>query len=69
MTAIIRPCRPDDAETLVALIRELAVYERLEAYAKATPEALRAHLFGSRPAAEAVHDVVAGFRANGMLRG
>src|SRR5947209_14484163 len=54
MNATIRPCRPDDAETLVALIRELAVYEKLEQFARATPEAPRTHLFGPRPAAEAI---------------
>jgi GNAT superfamily N-acetyltransferase len=54
MTTTIRPCRPDDAQTLVTLIRELAVYEHLEEFAKATPEALRAHLFGPRPFAEAI---------------
>ena len=30
MSATIRPCRPEDAETLVDLVRELAVYEKLE---------------------------------------
>lgn len=50
----IRPACPDDAATLVNLIRELAVYERLEDHARATPEALREHLFGPRPYAEAL---------------
>ena len=54
MTATIRPCRPDDAETLVNLVRALAVYEKLEPFARAAPEAFRAHLFGPRPAAEAI---------------
>jgi GNAT superfamily N-acetyltransferase len=54
MTLTIRPARPDDAETLVALVRELATYEKLEEYACATSEALRTHLFGPRPAAEAI---------------
>jgi GNAT superfamily N-acetyltransferase len=54
MSVSIRPCRPDDAEALVALVRELAVYERLEAYARATPDDFRTHLFGPRPMAEAV---------------
>src|SRR3954470_19375574 len=54
MNVAIRPCRPDDAETLVALVRELAAYEHLEAFARATPESFRAHLFGPRPAAEAI---------------
>jgi GNAT superfamily N-acetyltransferase len=52
--AAIRPCRPEDAETLANLIRELAVYEKLEAFAQATPAALRQHLFGPRPYAEAI---------------
>jgi GNAT superfamily N-acetyltransferase len=36
------------------MIRELAVYEKLEEFAQATPDALRNHLFGPRPAAEAI---------------
>ena len=54
MTALYRPCVPADAETLVNLVRELAVYEKLEEFAVATPEAFRAHLFGPNPAAEAI---------------
>src|SRR5262245_43467369 len=54
MSMTIRPCRPSDAETLVALVRELAVYEKLEHFARATPDAMRTHLFGPRPAAEAI---------------
>jgi GNAT superfamily N-acetyltransferase len=50
----IRPARPDDAELLVSLVRELAVYEKLEQYARATPDDFRRYLFGPRPAAEAV---------------
>lgn len=50
----VRACRPDDAETLVAMIRELAAYEKLEEFARATPDALRTHLFGPRPSAEAI---------------
>ena len=52
-SAIIRPCRPDDAETLVDLVRELAVYEKLEAAAQASADDFRTHQFGSRPSAEA----------------
>ena len=54
MTATIRPCGIDDAETLVNLVRELAVYENLEEFASATPEQVRAHFFGPRPFAEAI---------------
>ena len=56
----IRPARPDDAELLVNLVRELAVYEKLEQYAKATPDDFREHLFGPHPAAEAALAEVGG---------
>lgn len=52
MTPTIRPCLPEDAEALVLMIRELATYEQLQDFARATPEAIRAHLFGERPFAE-----------------
>jgi len=54
MSFDIRACHSDDTETLAALVRELAVYEHLEAFARATPEDLRTHLFGPRPFAEAI---------------
>jgi GNAT superfamily N-acetyltransferase len=50
----IRPARPDDVATIADLIRELAVYEKLEEHAKATHESLHRHLFGPRPAAEVI---------------
>jgi GNAT superfamily N-acetyltransferase len=50
----IRPAEPGDCETLSALIRELAVYERLEDQAMAGPDDLRRNLFGPRPYAEAL---------------
>lgn len=50
----IRPARPEDCETIVNLIRELAVYEKLEHQARATAADLRRHLFGPRPYAEAL---------------
>ena len=49
----IRPARPADAELLVNLVRELAVYEKLEQHAQATPDDFRKHLFGPHAAAEA----------------
>jgi GNAT superfamily N-acetyltransferase len=49
----IRPARPGDAELLVNLVRELAVYEKLEQHARATPDDFRQHLFGPRPVAAA----------------
>jgi GNAT superfamily N-acetyltransferase len=51
---LIRPGVEADAPALVNLVRELAVYEKLESSAKATPDDFRAHLFGPRPAAEAL---------------
>jgi GNAT superfamily N-acetyltransferase len=50
----IRPARPGDAELLVNLVRELAVYEKLEQHARATPDDFRRHLFGPNPVAGAV---------------
>jgi hypothetical protein len=49
-----RPARPDDCDAIVAMIRELAVFEKLEHLVVVTPESLRAQLFGERPAAQAV---------------
>jgi GNAT superfamily N-acetyltransferase len=49
----IRPVTTDDMELLANLVRELAVYEKLEEYAKATPDDFHRNLFGPRPAAEA----------------
>jgi GNAT superfamily N-acetyltransferase len=50
----IRPARLDDCETIANLVRELAVYEKLERFARATAEDFRANLFGPRPFAEAI---------------
>jgi GNAT superfamily N-acetyltransferase len=52
--AQLRPAVEADVPAIVGLIRELAVYERLEHLMQATPERLHPHLFGPRPAAEAV---------------
>jgi GNAT superfamily N-acetyltransferase len=49
----IAPATPDDVPTLMTLIRALADYEKLAHQLRATPEALREHLFGPRPYAEA----------------
>jgi GNAT superfamily N-acetyltransferase len=56
----IHPARPEDVEVLANLIRELAVYEKLDEHARATPADLLRHLFGPRPAAEAALAEVAG---------
>lgn len=52
--ATIRPAVEDDALTIAALVRQLAVYERLEAFAVATPDDFKRHLFGPQCAAEAL---------------
>ncbi len=56
----IRPAGPDDAEVLANLVRDLAIYEKLEHLAQATPDDFRWHLFGPRPAAEAALAEVGG---------
>ncbi len=54
MSTIIRPATPADIPLILALIRELAEYEKLAHEAKARAEDIQAHLFGPRPYAEAV---------------
>ena len=51
-SATIRFATREDVPAVVSLIRELAVYEKLEHLATATPETLAPHLFGDRPACE-----------------
>jgi GNAT superfamily N-acetyltransferase len=53
-THTLRPATPADLTIIVSLIRELAVFEKLEHLVVTTPESLRPHLFGERPVAEAV---------------
>jgi len=50
----IRAATTDDVPALFELIKGLAAYERLLEQLSATEESLRSHLFGARPAAEAV---------------
>lgn len=61
----IAPARPEDVAIMIALIRELAEFERLLHEVRITPEDLHAHLFGPRPYCEAavvwVGDEAAGF--------
>jgi hypothetical protein len=56
----LRPATPADLPALVGLIRELAEFEHLAHLVEVTPQALQPHLFGPRPAAEAVVGEVAG---------
>ncbi len=50
----LRPATPGDLSAIVGLIRELAVFEKLEHLVIVTPESLHPHLFGPRPVAEAL---------------
>lgn len=54
MTPLIRSATPADLPLILAFIRELAAYEKLAAEVTATEAALRATLFGEKPAAECV---------------
>ena len=51
---VLRPAQRDDVPTILAFIRELAVYEKLEHEAVATPALMERALFGERPAAEVI---------------
>jgi GNAT superfamily N-acetyltransferase len=51
-SANVRPATPADAPAIVALIRELADYEKLSHLATATPERLAHELFGPHPSCE-----------------
>lgn len=53
-TSTLRPARPADVPALVGLIRELAVYERLEHLVQTDAGRLHDHLFGPRPVVEAL---------------
>lgn len=52
--ALIRRAQPDDCETIANLVRELAVYEKLEHLARADAADFERGLFGPRPFAEAL---------------
>ena len=50
----IRPARPDDVASILAMIRELAVFEKLEHMVIADAAMLHYALFGARPPCEAI---------------
>lgn len=54
LPATLRAAEPRDLQAIVGLIGELAEFEKLTHLLQVTPEALQPHLFGERPAAEAV---------------
>jgi diamine N-acetyltransferase len=49
MAIAIRPALPDDAALILRLIRDLAVYEKLDHELEATQEGVAASLFGPNP--------------------
>ena len=51
---MIRPATVADVPVILALIRELAEYEKLREHCVATEELLRENLFGAAPAAQAL---------------
>ena len=51
---ILRPAQPADVPVVFGLIQALAEYEKLSHAVTGNPEALKEHLFGSRPYAEAI---------------
>lgn len=55
-----RPATAADLPAIVGLIRELADFEKLSHMVVVTPESLHPHLFGPRPAAEALVTEVQG---------
>lgn len=54
MDPTLRAARETDVDAIVGLIRELAEFEKLTHLLEVTPERLHPHLFGARPAAEAM---------------
>ena len=54
MTPRIRRAERSDVPLILSLVRELADYERLTDQVVATEELFETHLFGERPAAEAL---------------
>jgi len=50
----LRTAAPADLPAIVGLIRELADFEHLSHLVVVTPESLQPHLFGEKPAAEAL---------------
>lgn len=51
---ILRPAQLDDIQVLFGLIQALAEYEKLSHAVTGNADALKEHLFGSRPYAEAI---------------
>jgi len=56
----IRPARPDDVAAIMAMIRELAVFEKLEHLVVADEAMLSEELFGAKPGVEGIVGDVGG---------
>ena len=54
MSITIRPAAEPDVPVILDLIRQLAIYERLEHEVVATEDRVRKTLFGAKPSAEAI---------------
>lgn len=63
---MIRRARPDDVQHIVAYVHELAEYEQLAHTCHADVERVHAHLFGAKPACEALVAVAPGGEVVGM---
>jgi GNAT superfamily N-acetyltransferase len=50
----IRPARPEDVASIMAMIRELAVFEKLEHLVVADEAMLHEELFGAKPGVEGI---------------
>ena len=50
----IRPARPEDVASIMAMIRELAVFEKLEHLVVADEAMLHAEMFGAKPGVEGI---------------
>lgn len=50
----IRPARPEDVASIMAMIRELAVFEKLEHLVVADESMLHEELFGAKPGVEGI---------------
>ena len=57
---ILRPAEPRDVDAIVALIHELAAFEKLSHLCRASAETLAPHLFGHRPGDRPVAECVVG---------
>jgi GNAT superfamily N-acetyltransferase len=53
-TTTIRSAEPRDVNAIIAMIQELAEFEKLTHLLQATPNKLHQHLFGDKPVIEAV---------------